>query len=77
MRALAGWPASRTASSGSWTIPGIDAADLRQAAGSPGDGVAMLDFLLAHEELLLGFCEAQSIKPRDLHLARHVPGRSG
>jgi hypothetical protein len=53
---------------------GIDAAQLRDSAGSPGMGVAVLDFLLGHEELLLRFCESQEIDPRAVHLARHKLG---
>ena len=53
---------------------GVDPAQLRDAAGSPGMGVAVLDFLLGHEELLLRFCESQEIEPRAVHLARHRLG---
>ena len=55
-------------------VSGLDGAALRQAAGSPEMSVAILDYLLAQEELLLRFCEAAEAKPRDLHLARHVLG---
>ena len=55
-------------------LSGLDAADLRQAAGSLEMSVAILDYLLAHEELLLRFCEAAEAKPKDLHLARHMLG---
>jgi len=54
------------------TQSGIDAASLRDAADSREMGVAVLDFLLGHEDLLLPFCENLSIKPKDIHLARHV-----
>lgn len=50
---------------------GIDPAQLREAAGSPETGAAVLDFLLGDEELLLRFCEHAQISPRQLHLARH------
>jgi hypothetical protein len=50
---------------------GIDAADLRAAADRPETGLAVLDFLLANEDLLLGFCEAAGTDPKALHLARH------
>jgi Protein of unknown function (DUF3572) len=53
---------------------GIDAAALRDAAGSPDMGVAILDFLLENEDLLLRFCENASLSPRQLHLARHRLG---
>ena len=53
---------------------GIDAATLRDAAGTPELGVAVLDFLLANEDLLLPFCESLSLDPRRVHLARHALG---
>jgi hypothetical protein len=49
---------------------GLVPADLRQEAGSPQMAVAVLDFLLGHEELLLGFCQSADIAPKELHLAR-------
>ena len=53
---------------------GIDAATLREAAGSSGMNVAVLDFLLGQEELLVAFCEAAGISAKEVHLARHVLG---
>ena len=53
---------------------GTDADILRQAAGSPEMGVAILDFLLANEDLLLRFCESAALAPKQLHLARHRLG---
>ena len=50
---------------------GVDAAGLRDAAGSPETGLAVLDFLLANEDLLLGFCESAAVEPQALHWARH------
>jgi hypothetical protein len=50
---------------------GIDATDLRAAAGRPETGLAVLDFLLAHEDLLMGFCEAAGTDPKALHAARY------
>jgi hypothetical protein len=55
-------------------LSGLDVDTLRQGAGSPEMSVAILDYLLAHEELLLRFCETAGVKPKDLHLARHVLG---
>jgi hypothetical protein len=49
---------------------GVGGADLRQAAGSPGLTVAVLDFLLAHEDLLLGFCQSSGTNAALLHRAR-------
>jgi hypothetical protein len=54
------------------TQSGTDAAALRDAAGSPEMGVAILDFLLANEDLLLRFCESASVSAKELHLARHA-----
>jgi hypothetical protein len=53
------------------TQSGIDPAALRDAAASPGMGVAVLDFLLGNEDLLLRFCESAAVSPKQLHLARH------
>lgn len=55
-------------------LSGLDAAALRFQAGTLEMNVAILDFLLAHEDLLLRFCEAQGISPKDAHLARHCLG---
>lgn len=53
---------------------GIDAGALRAAAGRPETGMAVLDFLLANEDLLLAFCESAGLEPQMLHLARHRLG---
>ena len=53
---------------------GIGAASLREAAGSGEMGVAVLDFLLGNEDLLLQFCQSASIAPKQMHLARHMLG---
>lgn len=53
-------------------LSGIDAAGLRQAAGEPGTCLAVLDFLLGDEDLLLKFCEAARLEPRKVHAARHA-----
>ena len=55
-------------------LSGLDAAGLRQGAGTPEMSVAILDYLLGHEELLLRFCDGAAVRPKDLHLARHVLG---
>ncbi len=56
------------------SLSGLDPEGLRQAAGTPELSVAILDFLLGHEEVLLRFCESASVPARDLHMARHVLG---
>ena len=58
-------------------LSGLDAASLRGCAGTSDMNVAVLDFLLAHEDLLLRFCESIAIAPQKLHLARHRLGGEG
>jgi len=53
---------------------GIDPASLRERAGEPGVLVAVLDFLLANEALLVEFCDGGSGDVRAVHIARHVLG---
>jgi len=53
-------------------LSGISGADLRAAAGSSALSVAVLDFLLSHEDFLLAFCESHAIRAALLHQARHV-----
>ena len=53
---------------------GTDAPSLRQSAGTPEMAVAVLDFLLADDALLLRFCDHADVTPRDIHLARHRLG---
>lgn len=45
---------------------------LRERADEPEFLVAILDFLLTNEALLVGFCDATSVAARDVHIARHV-----
>jgi hypothetical protein len=52
-------------------VSGLDPAGLRAAAGSPGTGLAVLEFLLAHEPFLLAFCDATGTLPQAVHAARH------
>jgi hypothetical protein len=51
---------------------GTDAAVLRQAAEDPAMLGAVLEFLLANEDLLLRFCEESSIRPVEVHTARQL-----
>ena len=51
---------------------GIDPQSLRERAGESTVLAAVLDFLLADDNRLLAFCEAQNLEPRDVHVARHV-----
>ena len=45
--------------------------ELAARAEEQGVQAAILDFLLADEELLLGFCQAESLQPKDVHLAKY------
>ena len=56
---------------------GVDETALRAAAGRPETIVAVLDFLLANEDLLLGYCDGAALDPRLVHHARHVLERGG
>ena len=58
-------------------LSGLDAGSLRASAGTPDMNIAVLDFLLAHEDLLLRFCETAAVSPKDMHLARHRLGGEG
>jgi hypothetical protein len=51
---------------------GVSGADLREAAGSAELSVALFDFLLANETLLLTFCEASGSEAVSLHRARQT-----
>jgi hypothetical protein len=51
---------------------GIGADELRARAGEADVLRSVLDFLLAEDERLLAFCAAESIEPRDVHMARHA-----
>jgi hypothetical protein len=53
-------------------LSGISGKDLRDAAGSTGLTIAVMDFLLAHENLLLVFCEASGTGAAELLTARRV-----
>lgn len=44
---------------------------LRRAAESRETAMAVLDFLLAHEDILLRFCQSAGIDPRDVQMASH------
>ena len=53
------------------TVTGLEAADLRQAAGDRDLLGSVLDFMLTNEPLLLEFCQDASIPPKRIHVARH------
>jgi hypothetical protein len=56
-------------------LTGIAPNDLRTRAGDPEILAAVLDFVLADDARITGFCEASAIEPRDIHAARAaLPG---
>jgi hypothetical protein len=57
------------------TASGMDLAGLKDAAGSSDTGLAVLEFLLMHEDLLLAFCDAAGTKPAEIHAARRALAR--
>jgi hypothetical protein len=71
-----GWLAGEPESMGKFlNLSGMDAAALRDAAGEPDTGLAVLDFLLGQDALLLKFCESLAVEPRQVHAARHALAR--
>ena len=55
-------------------LSGLDAGALRAQAGTSDMNMAVLDFLLGHEDLLLRFCETAAVAPKDVHMARYRLG---
>jgi hypothetical protein len=53
-------------------LSGANPGTIRARADEPEFLVAVLDFLLTHEELLVRFCDDTSIDSRAIHMARHV-----
>lgn len=54
---------------------GLAAGDLRARAGDAELLAAVVDYLLADDATLAAFCEAESLEPREVHLARRaLPG---
>jgi hypothetical protein len=58
-------------------LSGVDPAGLRAAAESRDTGVAILDFLLSDEALLLRFCEEAGVGPAAPRRARQLLGGDG
>lgn len=46
--------------------------DLMHRAEEHSVQVAILEFMLSEDTLLLGFCEAEGFNPKEIHQARHV-----
>ena len=58
------------------TTSGVDPAALRDRAEEPDFLAAVVDFLLTDDELLLSFCAAESLDPKQIQMARLALGRS-
>lgn len=56
------------------TSSGLDAAELKRRAGDRDVLRAVVEFLLSEDVLVTGFCEAQGLRPEDLHRANHLLG---
>ncbi len=48
------------------SLTGIDAGQIRQAAGEPGFLAGVLQFIRAHEPTLAAFCEASGVSPESV-----------
>jgi uncharacterized protein DUF3572 len=55
-------------------VSGLDAGDLRRAAGEPELLASLLDFLLENEPLLVEFCQETSTSAKAVHAARQALG---
>ena len=53
-------------------ISGLRPDDIRARAGDPHFLAGVLDFFLSGEALLLAFCEAETLDPREVHRASAI-----
>jgi hypothetical protein len=53
-------------------VSGVEPAELRARAGDKDFLASVLDFLLADDDLLLGFCGEESFDPKEIHMARRA-----
>lgn len=51
---------------------GINGDELRERLEEPTVLAAIIDFMLKNEGLLVEFCDATSIRAREIHLASHL-----
>ena len=56
-------------------LSGLDRNTVRERAADPHFLVAVLDFLLSDEQLLVEFCSNASVDPQAVHRARHLLDR--
>ena len=70
-----GWLAGRPEDmQGFLNLSGMDVAGLRDGAGTAGVSLAVIDFLMGNETLLLAFCEDNQLDPRKMQAARFALG---
>jgi len=55
-------------------LSGLDAASIRQQAGERDFLAAVLDFLMANEELLVDFCHDTQTEPQAVQMASRALG---
>ncbi len=55
-------------------LSGLDRLTLRDRAGETEVLASLLDFLLSDEQLLVDFCNGESLDPKAVHMARHLLG---
>jgi hypothetical protein len=72
LRALGFLVADEDRLAGFLAASGTDDASLRAQAGSRDLAMAVLDFMLSDEALLLEFCDHESIDPRNMLRMRHI-----
>jgi Protein of unknown function (DUF3572) len=53
---------------------GVDLMTIRATATDRGLQLAVMDFFMANEELLVDFCESTRTQPRNFQLAVHLLG---
>lgn len=56
---------------------GLQAADLRQAAGQPEFSEFLLDFILQQDDRVLAFADSQSVSPESVLHAREMLAHRG
>lgn len=57
-------------------LSGLDVPELKRRAGDPDMLRAVLDYLLADDALVTGFCAEAALEAKDLHRAQHVLSES-
>ena len=73
LRALA-WLANGERVDRFLAVSGLDPSELRARADEPELLGAVLEFVLANEDLAAKFCEEESVPARDIHAACHLLG---